>query len=136
VTALVIDSSVILASLFEEERTPKVLAIRRRVGTDGALVPTLWVLEIANVLLMAERRRRMTQAYRLASLVDLAALPIVTDTETGARAWNDTLCLAETHRLTVYDATYLELALRRSLPLASLDRDLCAAASARGVQLL
>ena len=46
-TALVIDSSVILASLFEEERTPKVLAIRRRVGTDGALVPTLWVLEIA-----------------------------------------------------------------------------------------
>jgi len=136
VTALIVDSSIILASVFREERTPAVMAIRARVLAEGALVPSLWWLEMANILLVAERRGRLTRADRLASLVDLGNEPIFTDPETSARAWGDTLSLAETHGLTVYDATYLELALRGGLPLASLDRDLCAAASARGVPLL
>ena len=102
----------------------------------GAWVPSLWRLEIANVLEMGVRRGRMDAAFRDATLADLELLPIQTDPDTEKHAWRLTLRLAERHRLTVYDAAYLELAMRRGLPLASLDRELRAAAAVEGVELL
>ena len=101
----------------------------------GAFVPDLWRIEIANCLTQGMRRSRITAIERSESLSDLANMGIVTDNQTGKHIWHETLMLADRHRLTVYDATYLELALRLSLPLATLDDDLRLAAQQEGVPL-
>lgn len=88
------------------------------------------------MLLMTERRGRIMPIERQQALVILSELPIQIDGQAVVRAWTDTLVLAQTHRLTVYDASYLELAMRLGLPLASRDSELRAAASACGVSLL
>jgi predicted nucleic acid-binding protein len=134
--SLVIDSSVTLAWIYPEEATQNILQVFHRVTENGAWVPSLWWLEVANVLEMGVRRGRHDAAFRDASLSDLALLPIQGDPDTQAHAWGATLRLAERHRLTLYDAPYLELALRRGLPLASLDGDLRAAATTEGIHLL
>ncbi len=97
------------------------------------MVPSLWPLEVANALLMGERRKRTTEAKVARFLTLLRSLPVTTDDETGIRAWQESLHLARVHKLSVYDAAYLELAVRRGLPLATLDDPLKAAASAAGV---
>lgn len=125
---LVIDSSITLAWLFEDERSSLSEAVLQRVTENGAVVPTLWRLEIANALQMALRRQRIDVAFRDASLADLSALKVDIDAHTGRHAWGRTLELSERHRLTLYDAAYLELALRVQLPLATLNNELRAAA--------
>jgi len=134
--SLVLDSSVTLSWCFEDERTPATTKLLERVTEAGAVVPTLWRLEVANALQTSVRRGRIDAGFRDASLSDLALLPIVTDADTGTYAWSTTLRLAERFGLTVYDAAYLELAQRRSLPLATLDEPLRAAGHALGVPLL
>jgi predicted nucleic acid-binding protein len=101
-----------------------------------AWVPGLWRLEVANVLQMGIRRGRHDAAFRDAALADLTHLPIRVDAETDLHSWDATLPLAERHQLRLYDAAYLELALRRKLPLATLDGDLQRAASVEKVRLL
>ncbi len=91
---------------------------------------------MANVLAMSVRRGRIDESFLGATLADLELLPIQTDADTEKHAWRGTLRLAQKHRLTVYDAAYLELAQRRGLPLATLDRELRAAAEAEAVALL
>src|SRR6202163_820898 len=95
-----------------------------RVAETGAFVPSLWPLEALNGLLMAERRRRVDARRRQRLAGSLRALPVTLDIETADQAWTATARLAERHRLSVYDAAYLELAQRRKLPLATLDKDL------------
>lgn len=133
---LVLDSSVTLAWAHNEETTPAVLQVLDRVIESGAWVPSLWRLEVANVLEMSVRRNRMSSDLRNKALANLSLLPITLDTETDRQAWGATVRLAERHRLTLYGAVYLELALRRTIPLATLDLELRAAASAEGVKLL
>jgi predicted nucleic acid-binding protein len=133
---LVLDSSIALAWIYADEGTERIQQLVERVIVAGAYVPTLWRLEVANSLLMAVRKGRIDAAFRDAALRDLAALNIMADLQTDVFAWSSTLRLAEKHRLTVYDAAYLELALRRVLPLASLDKELRAAGDATGVTLL
>ena len=99
-------------------------------------MPALWRLEVANSLTVAVRRGRIDAEFRQAALTDLALLDITTDPHTDACAWAATLRLADSFRLTLYDAAYLELAQRRTLPLATLDKDLCAATAALGLRLL
>ena len=82
---------------------------------------------------MTVRRRRIDADFRSAALRDLAALPIALDAETSSHAWHATLALADARGLTAYDAAYLELALRRNLPLATFDAELRRAAQALGV---
>ncbi|MGH6916851.1 MAG: type II toxin-antitoxin system VapC family toxin [Geminicoccaceae bacterium] len=131
---LVLDSSIALSwCLPDEQRTDQ---IQQVVARSGAMAPAHWPLEVANALLMAERRRRISADFRNAALHDLAALPIALDSETSARAWDETLRLAEVHRLTVYDAAYLELAQRSALPLATLDAGLRVAARELGVDVM
>ena len=134
--SLVLDSSVALAWVYIEERSAAIAAVFDQITEAGAWVPSLWRLEVANVLEMGVRRGRNDAAFRDATLADFELLPIQSDSETLKHAWRSTLRLAERHRLTVYDAAYLELAMRRGLPLASLDRDLRAAAAAENVALL
>jgi len=134
--SLVLDSSITLAWLFEDERTPAADEVLQRVVENGAVAPSLWRPEVANGLQSAVRRGRIDPAFRDASIADLQALTVAVDPETHVRAWADTLELAARHGLTLYDAAYLELALRRRLPLATLDRELRAAADVDGVELL
>lgn len=133
---MVLDSSAILATMFHDERTPVVLAVRNTAAQEGARVPAIWHLEVVNTLVLAVRRKRITALERDGMLHDLEALPIAVDDETAAHAWKSSMRLAEQHRLTAYDAAYLELALRLDLPLASLDTDLNAAAVRCGVEAL
>jgi predicted nucleic acid-binding protein len=110
--------------------------IQQAVAKSGAIAPAHWPLEVANALLMAVRRQRINTEFRNAALRDLAALPITLDAETSARAWHETLRIADTYRLTAYDAAYLELAQRLGLPLATLDAELRVAAQSLGATVL
>jgi predicted nucleic acid-binding protein len=134
--SLVLDSSVTLARALSDETTPAVERVFDLVSEGGAWVPGLWRLEVANALEMGVRRRRHHADFRNSTLHDLSLLPIQVDPESDRQAWSATLNLAERHRLTLYDAAYLELALRRGLPLATLDKELRAAARDQKVRLL
>ena len=133
---LVLDSSATLAWIFSDETTEAIQETFTQVAEYGAVVPSLWRLEVANTLTVAVRRKRVNAAFRQAALADLALLDIAVDQRTDALAWHDTLVLADRYGLTVYDAAYLEVAQRRQLPLATLDTAIRAAAHACGVILL
>lgn len=134
--SLVLDSSATLAWIYSEETTDAIRELFNAVAEGGAIVPALWRLEVANSLTVAVRRRRIDSDFRRAALADLALLEIATDPHTDSRAWGETLALADRFSLSVYDAAYLELAQRRTLPLASLDEELCVAARTLGLAVL
>jgi predicted nucleic acid-binding protein len=134
--SLVLDSSVTIAWIDPAETTNAVRSVFDRIALTSAWVPGLWRLEVANVLEMRARRGRNNALFRDETLADLAILPIQFDLETHDRAWGATARLAARHRLTIYDAAYLELALRRGLPLATLDGELRDAANTEQVELL
>jgi predicted nucleic acid-binding protein len=132
----VLDSSSALAWVLPGESNVTSVALLSDIAELGAVTTGIWPLEIANVLLMAERRSRITLAERLHALSLLADLPIQVDARTAVLARGLTTDLAALGGLTVYDASYLELALRLGLPLASLDTDLQRAASHSGVAVI
>jgi predicted nucleic acid-binding protein len=132
--SFVLDSSITLAWIYADETTDAVIRVFDVLRKEGALVPGLWRLEVANVLQMGVRRGRHDRAFRDAALAGLTEFPIQVDAETDVQAWGATLELAERHRLTLYDAAYLELAIRRTLPLATLDAELRRAAAAANVE--
>ncbi len=132
----VIDCSIAMAWLFHDEATLKTTALLKRLATETALVPAWWFIEITNVLAMAERKGRITPMQSDAFIADLSKLGIERDDEASDRAFTHLLALCRTHRLTSYDAIYLDLAIRRSLPLATLDDDLRRTARKLGVGLL
>ncbi|EQD30648.1 PilT protein domain protein [mine drainage metagenome] len=134
--SLVLDCSVTLAWLLPNEDAGPAQAVLDRIVASRAWVPTLWRLEVANSLQSAVRRKRIDAAFRDASLSDLDLLTIQIDPDTASFAWSETLRLADTYDLTVYDAAYLELAQRLSLPLASQDGQLRLAAKKCSVALL
>ena len=134
--SLVIDSSVALAWIHADETTAAVESVFDRVAVEGAWVPSLWRLEIANALEMAVRRGRLARDLLDSTLADLSTLPINVDADTDRHAWGPVLGFAARYGLSVYDAAYLELASRRSLPLATLDDALRHAAEQQQVVLL
>lgn len=134
--SLVLDNSVALAWCFVDEQTVAIMALLDRVTESGAVAPQLWPTEALNGLLTAERRGRISGDVRRRLVGFLRNLPIDIDDETSARVWTATAHLAELHSLTAYDATYLELALRSGMPLATADAALIRAARAAGVALL
>lgn len=133
---LVLDSSVTIAWYVPDEHSEAMHALLDRVTAQGAVVPLHWQLEVGNALLLAMRRRRISSQLRSDALAQLLELQITLDSQTLEQAWASTLALADTHRLTLYDACYLELAQRRALPLATSDKDLRAAGRALGLELL
>jgi predicted nucleic acid-binding protein len=134
--SLVLDNSATIAWAYVEEGTAAISDVFLSISKDGAWVPALWRLEVANVLQSGIRKKRHDAVFRDTVLTNLASMNIQIDPATDHHAWHSTLTLADLHNLTLYDAAYLELALRRNLPLASLDRDLRIAATAEGIQLL
>jgi predicted nucleic acid-binding protein len=133
--SLVIDCSMTLSWYFEDERAAGRIGVLNQVADAGAVVPALWRLEV-NELQVAVRRGRITVAYRDVSLTDLRGLSIAIDPGTNRQAWSGTLRLCDRFGLTPYDAAYLEVALRRRLPLATLDGELARAAEAENVPLI
>lgn len=131
---LVVDTSVAASWWFADEVTPATDAVLERVVAEGAVVPALFPAEVANVLVQAERRKRIAPALADRVLGILSGLPI--EVEAPLRAPGGAVALARTHGLTVYDAMYLETAIRRALPLATLDGDLQRAARTAGVALV
>lgn len=134
--AFVLDCSIAMAWLFHDEATAKTEALLNRLATETALVPAWWFIEITNVLTLAERRGRITPLQSDAFIRDLSKLGIERDNEAPDRAFTHLLVLCRRHRLTSYDAIYLDLAIRRGLPLATRDDDLRKAAKKSGVYLL
>jgi predicted nucleic acid-binding protein len=132
---LVLDCSIVMAWYFVDESSAYADAVARQLPDMMAFVPLNWPLEVTNTLIVGERRKRSTQAQAASLLKNLAAVPITIDDETNLHAWSTTLSLAREQNLTAYDAAYLELAMRRGLPLATLDDKLKAAAQAVGVML-
>ncbi len=130
----VVDASVTMAWCFEDEVTPFSDGVLERLGREEALVPALWRLEVGNVLLVAERKGRLTQAQSTRFIQLLTALPIRLGAEN--EELSALMALGRDHHLTAYDASYLALALREGLPLATTDVRLRAASSRAGVPLL
>lgn len=131
--AFVLDGSVALAWFFEDELDAYAERVEDSLPRATIVVPSLWFLEVANALLAGERRKRTTGAKVARFLGLLAELPLVVDEQVSERAFGDVLALARAHGLSAYDAAYLELAVRRGLPLATLDGQLIAAAATAGV---
>jgi predicted nucleic acid-binding protein len=132
----VLDATVALSWCFEDEQSEPALTVLDSLRESEAVVAHHWTLEMANGLLSAERRGRIDGdgATRFSRL--LLALPIAVDPVARGTALTETRRLARTHRLTSYDAAYLELAIRLGVPLATLDDRLRAAAKQEGVALL
>ena len=129
---LVTDTSAILAQAFDDEDAAYAEKVIEHIAGDAAIVPTLFWFEIRNALLMGERRGRMTAAQTASFLADLALLPFEVDDQPREAG---VLELARKHKLTVYDAAYLELAQRRNLAIATIDDALIRAAKRAGVAL-
>jgi len=129
----VLDASIAVCWAFEDEDHPIAALALERMRTDEALVPSLWWFEVRNTLIVNERRGRLAEADTAAFLRALSRLGVMVDRSPEEAA---VLALARRHRLTVYDASYLELSLREGLALATLDADLARAARAERVSLL
>jgi predicted nucleic acid-binding protein len=129
----VLDASVTACWAFKDEVHPVAASMLRRIRTEEAFVPTLWWFEIRNTMLVNERRQRISESDTSAFLRRLARLRITLDQSPEDA---ELLALSRRHRLAVYDASYLELAIRQSFPLATLDADLVRAAQVENVALL
>lgn len=134
--SLVIDASITMAWCFEDEVTPAAEDVLDEVVESNAIVPSIWRFEVGNALQMAIRRKRITDVFRDDALARLLAMPISVDPDTDAHAWTTALRLSQRFGLTLYDAAYVELAQRHSLPLATLDEEMRAAAIALSVSVL
>lgn len=131
----VLDGSVALAWCFADEADPYADAVARKLPKMQAVVPAIWHLEVTNAMLVGERRGRCDQADTKNWTAFLASLPLSVDEHLPSRVFGDVLALARAQTLSTYDAAYLELAMRRYLPLATLDARLKTAAAAVGVAL-
>jgi len=133
---IVLDASAALAWLFGEDVAPEVEALFEALPRRRIIVPSLWHLEVANVLVIAERKGRISAGELARFKHDLSRLPIVTEALDTDMVLQDILPLAREENLTVYDATYLHLAARLRIPLATLDTALREAARNRAVTIL
>ena len=134
--AFVIDCSVAIAWLFKDEGTTQTAQLLTRLETESALVPAWWFLELANVMAVAERRGRISPGESAEFISQLIRLDVEIDVESPGRVFDYILPLCRAHGLTSYDAMYLDVALRRQLPLATLDEQLRKAALKEGAELL
>jgi predicted nucleic acid-binding protein len=130
---LVIDCSVAASWYLPDEANDYTESILDYVANNGAWVPSLWYVELMNVLLMAEKRKRVRNEDIDSSLIEIIKLPLHVDNTNNSDWMQRIALLSRQHMLTAYDATYLELAIRKSSPLATQDRQLIKAAKSSGI---
>lgn len=134
--SFVLDASITLAWCFKDEQTSFTQSLMKKIDEFTIFVPSIWSLEISNVLIMAERQNRIKLVDVTNFIANLECLNIKVDDTTSMRSFHDILNLAYSKKMTTYDAAYLELALRTGFPLASKDKHLCKVAKSFGVQIL
>ncbi len=134
--SFLVDNSVVMAWCFEDEVNAYTEAVLDRLQETEVVVPAIWPLEVANVLLMAERRRRLTEAQTARFIRLLEELPIRVEESNISRVLSSVLAIGRAHGLSAYDAVYLELGARQGLPLATQDARLRTAATRAGVTIL
>ncbi len=132
----VVDNSVVMTWCFKDENIQYSDFVLNKLESLTAIVPSICSLEVANVLLVAERRKRISEADSTRFLALLSELPIVVDQESPEKMIKDIFVLARKHNLSSYDASYLDLAMRKGLPIATLDKKLLAAAKRSKVSIL
>jgi predicted nucleic acid-binding protein len=125
----VVDNSVVMSWCFEDEGNSYAEAVLESLERGEAFVPAIWPLEVGNVLLVAERKKRLSQASVVRFLELLSGLPISVEQEPPERMLKEIVSLAREHRLSTYDASYLDLAMRLDLPLSTRDISLVKAAN-------
>lgn len=133
--ACVLDASTAVAWAMPDEIAPSA-ELWDRISDEGAIVPPLWPCEVANTVLNAVRRGRVTETAMAHILIELRAMNTQVEDASAMACWDITATVALQYRLSVYDAAYLELAKRRNLPLATLDRRLAEAARLAGVAVI
>lgn len=132
----VLDCSVVIAWIFQDEATAQTETLREQLAESIAIVPAIWHLEVTNTLVVSAHRGRI-QLTEIPSLISLLeSLPLEVDPQTSSQAFSQTFKLAQNYQLSAYDAAYLELAMRQNLPLATLDQRLQEVAKRCGVVLL
>lgn len=124
----VIDTSVVMSWCFKDETNRYADGILDLLEEATALAPSIWPLEVGNVLLVAERRKRLSEADSMRFITLLSELPIIVEQEPPERMIHEILTLARGHKLSSYDASYLDLAMRKGLSIATVDKNLIAAA--------
>jgi len=132
----VIDNSVVMAWCFQDEASQYADAILGSLEVLKAIVPSIWPLEVENVLLVAERRKRLSEADSTRFIALLTELPIMIEQESPERMMREILALARDHQISSYDASYLDLAMRKGVPIATLDDGLIKASEQSQVPIM
>ena len=132
----VMDNSIVMSWCFDDESNQQADQILKRLEEATAVVPTIWPLEVGNVLLVAERNKRISEAQSARFLALLGELPIVVEQETADRMIKEIFTLARKHQLSSYDASYLDLAMKLGIPIATLDKKLLKVAKICSVEIL
>jgi len=135
-TGFVLDASVTLTWCFDDEEALASTALLEKSEKEPVFVPQIWTIEVGNILVNAEKNKRISYAQMMEFLSILGNLNIRIDDKTSQYGFHEILSLAHSEKLTTYDATYLELAMRLGLPLATLDKQLKKAAINVGVQII
>ena len=132
----IIDNSVVMAWCFEDQASEYSDAILERLKTEKAFVPSIWTLEVVNVLIVAERKKILNRSSSMRFITLLNQLPVTVEYEKNLTHMKDLLNLGRDLTLSSYDAAYLDLAMKRGMPLATLDIKLKKAAQASHVELI
>ena len=133
--SFVIDNSVVMSWCFKDEISQYADAVLDCLQESTAFVPSIWPLEVVNVLLVAERKKRLREADSVRFITLLSQLPIIVEYERTGRIMNDLLTLARANKLSSYDASYLDLSMRKGLPIATIDTRLIEAAKKTDVSI-
>lgn len=132
----VVDNSVVMSWCFKDETNSYADIVLNMLTKVSAVVPSIWPLEVVNVLLSAERQKRLSKSDSMRFLTLLSQLPIFVEYERPEKMMKELLALARTSKLSSYDASYLDLAMRKGLPIATLDNKLIEAAARNDVPIL
>lgn len=132
----VVDNSVVMSWCFKDETNTYADTVLDKLADATAVVPSIWPLEIVNVLLVAERQKRLSESDSIRFITLLSQLPIVVEHEQPERMMKELLALARTNNLSSYDASYLDLAMKRGISIATLDQKLIDAAKRTDVPIL
>ena len=134
--SFVIDTSVVMTWCFKDEISRYADSILDSLEHFTAIVPSIWPLEVGNVLLVAERKNRLSEADSIRFIALLSELPISIDQEPPERMIKEIFALAREHKLSTYDASYLDLAMKKGVPIATLDNRLITAAKRSDVPIM
>ena len=126
--SFVVDNSVVMSWCFQDETNQYADTVLERLAEVTAFVPSIWPLDVVNVLLVAERKKRLSKADSIRFITLLSELPIIVEHERPERIMSDLLALVRATDLSSYDASYLDLSMRKGLPIATLDTRLISAA--------